>query len=262
MFIPDSKNASDVTLISKTHILEFLLAERKTGISARSIARRISVIKSLFRFGQLERIVDVNPAETIEAPRLAKKLPEVLEINEVDLLLALPDTSTPLGLRDKSMIETLYATGLRVSELVSLQANNVNLTVGFVRCFGKGSKERIVPIGKDAVEWLTRYLQEARPLLLKRKLTDDLYLSHLGTKMTRQAFWKIIKKYADKLRINKNISPHILRHSFATHLLERGADLRSVQMMLGHSDISTTELYTHLAQERLREIYDEFHPFK
>ncbi|MBN2383727.1 site-specific tyrosine recombinase XerD [bacterium] len=258
----ESRGVRECEQVKKTDLLEFLLSERKQGISARSIARRISVIKSFFRFGQFERLIADDPAETIEAPRLARKLPDVLDIAEVDRLLSAPDVGTRLGLRDKSMLETLYATGLRVSELVSLKLSEVNLEVGFVRCFGKGAKERIVPLGAHALDWLDRYLQEARGFLTNRRLSDDLYLSHQGRAMTRQAFWKIIKKYARDLGLNKKISPHILRHSFATHLLERGADLRSVQMLLGHADITTTELYTHIAQERLQEIYAKYHPFQ
>lgn len=251
----------ELSSIRKKHVLDFLLRERRAGISSRSNARRISTLRNLFNFGIKEKIIDFNPLETLEAPRLVKKLPEVLSHDEVERLLNAPDIGNFRGLRDKSMLETLYATGLRVTELVSLSMTSVNFTVGYVRCMGKGSKERIVPMGKDALYWLKRYIQEARPKMTNRKLSDDLYLSRLGNKMTRQSFWQIIKKYTAIVKIEKAISPHVLRHSFATHLLEGGADLRSVQMFLGHSDISTTEIYTHIAQERLREIYNKYHPF-
>ncbi|MFC1852742.1 site-specific tyrosine recombinase XerD, partial [candidate division CSSED10-310 bacterium] len=249
LFLAD-QGLIDIQDISKVHLLEFLLQERQQGISARSTARRISVYKSLFRFGLLEKLIEHDPVETIEAPRLVKKLPDVLDFEEVELLLSAPQIEHHQGLRDRSMLETLYATGLRVSELVSLRMSNINLVVGYARCMGKGAKERIVPLGKHAQDWLGQYVQTARPFLSRKRLTDDLYINRLGRKMSRQNFWKIIKKYTDQVGIKKNISPHMLRHSFATHLLERGADLRSVQMFLGHSDISTTEIYTHIAQER------------
>lgn len=251
-----------IDAISKIHILSFILAERKQGISARSTARRLSALRSLYRFALTEKIVTENPTETIESPKLVKKLPDVLDFQEVELLITAPDLSSFQGLRDRAMLETIYATGLRVSELISLKFHNLNRTAGFVRVLGKGTKERLVPFGQVAGDWLDKYLSEVRPHYARRHNTDDLFLTRLGKKMSRQFFWQLIKKYAKESNIKKEISPHMLRHSFATHLLENGADLRSVQMLLGHADISTTEIYTHIAQERLREIYDTYHPFK
>lgn len=201
-----------------------------------------------------------DPSTRIEAPKLGRQLPKFLTEVEVEALLNAPDTGTALGLRDRAMLEILYATGLRVTELIGLQSGQVNLRQGVVRVLGKGNKERLVPLGEESIEWLDRYLQDARSELLKESICDTLFPTRRGSVMSRQAFWYLIKRYAVIAGINKTISPHILRHAFATHLLNHGADLRVVQMLLGHSDISTTQIYTHIAQERLKNLHAEHHP--
>jgi integrase/recombinase XerD len=213
-----------------------------------------------FRFLVTEGRIESSPARLLGAPKLPRKLPGVLTRDEVDMLLAQPAPSNQRGHRDKAMLELLYATGLRVSELVGLQMSNINLEAGYVRMVGKGSKERIVPMGTKALEVLKAYLTEARGKLLKNRSSSYLFLNSRGEGLTRQGFWKIIKKYGKKAGIRKEISPHKLRHSFASHLLEGGADLRSVQVMLGHADISTTQIYTHITRERLKQIHEKYHP--
>ncbi len=242
-------------------VLLFLEDLKRKGLSARSLARKLSALRTFFRFLELEGRLEKNPLALIESPKLPQNLPKVLTVEEVERLLAAPDTSTPQGLRDKAMLETLYATGLRVSELVALTFAQLNLSAGFVRIFGKGSKERLVPLGDYARDYLERYLREARPRLLgERPDTPYVFLNRHGKPLTRQRFWQIIKEYARKVGIETEISPHVLRHSFATHLLERGADLRAVQMMLGHASLSTTQIYTHLDLKNLRRIHEEHHP--
>lgn len=258
----EKRGHTDVQSITRLHLLSFIIDERQRGISARTTARRMSAVRGLFRFGLLEKLIEIDPTEIMEAPKLVRKLPEYLDHDEVDRLLAAADITTNQGIRDRSMIETMYASGLRVSELVSLTISATNLQVGFVLVMGKGSKERIVPLSSEAIIWCTRYLSDVRPRYSRKHASDIFYLSRLGQGMTRQAFWQIIKQYARKAGITKPLSPHKLRHSFATHLLEGGADLRSVQLLLGHADLSTTEIYTHITQERLRAIYDKHHPFR
>jgi len=229
-------------------------------LSVRSCARSLSALKMFFRFLVTEGRIQSSPARLLDTPKLPRRLPSVLTRDEVDLLLSQPDPSHQRGQRDKAMLELLYATGLRVSELVGLQMSNINLEAGFVRMVGKGSKERMVPMGTEALEVLKAYLSEARGKLLKRKISSYLFLNSRGEALTRQGFWKIIKKYGKKAGIRKQITPHKLRHSFASHLLEGGADLRSVQVMLGHADISTTQIYTHITRERLKQIHEKYHP--
>ncbi|HDZ90821.1 MAG TPA: site-specific tyrosine recombinase XerD [Deltaproteobacteria bacterium] len=232
----------------------------KRGLSARSVARNISATKMFFRFLTREGIIGENPARLLESPRLSRKLPEVLIMAEVERLLAQPDPSTPAGQRDQAMLELLYATGLRVSELVGLKVLNVNLESGYVRTLGKGSKERLVPMGTKALQAVRDYLSGGRPQLLRGANLPHLFLNFRGRPLTRQGFWKIIRKYGKQAGIKKGITPHSLRHSFASHLLESGADLRSVQVMLGHEDISTTQIYTHVTRKRLRELHSKCHP--
>ena len=245
--------------LERHHIREYLGMRRDLGLSARSAARALSALRGFFRFLLMEERLESDPTADHRNPRLWKTVPHSLSAEEVEALLQAPDPSTPLGLRDRTMIETLYATGLRVSELVTLPIARVFLDPPYLRVLGKGSRERLVPLGDTAAEWIDRYLQEGRPLLARRK-TPELFLNYRGKGMTRQGFWKILRKYGKAAGIGSELSPHVLRHSFATHLVEHGADLRAVQMMLGHSSLSTTEIYTHVARERLRRLYDEKHP--
>jgi integrase/recombinase XerD len=245
----------------KITIQNYLLQLKKLGRASSSITRSMVSIRSFYQFLVRERMLDLDPSLNMESPRLVKRLPKVLSIQEVETLLEAPETSTPFGIRDKAMLELLYATGIRVSELVNLNAGHVNLGMGFVRCIGKGSKERIIPLGRIAAKWLHEYLQVMRHQLLRESKVDDaLFINHLGTRLTRQGFWKIIKKYGREAHILKEITPHTLRHSFATHLLDNGADLRAVQEMLGHADISTTQIYTHVSKTRMKEVYNRTHP--
>ncbi|MBI3939439.1 MAG: site-specific tyrosine recombinase XerD [Acidobacteria bacterium] len=240
-------------------LVEFL-ARQKPGLGARSVARLTVSLRTFYRFLLLDGKITADPTENLESPRSWNRLPKYLTESEVEAILAAPDFSTRHGLRDKAMIETLYATGLRVSELVSLRLEDVNTGVGYVRCVGKGNKERVVPLGETAQRWISRYLENGRCRFLARRSSDFLFLSQQGSKLTRQRFWELLKKHGKAAGLRRPLSPHALRHSFATHLLEHGADLRSEQMMLGHADISTTQIYTHVTQERLRRIYDQFHP--
>ena len=232
----------------------------EAGLAPSSVARCLSSLKSFYNFLYIASLISENPIETIASPRPWRKLPNVMSMQEVDALIAAPDINTLTGVRDLAMLELMYATGLRVSELVSLKMSAVNLEVGYLRSLGKGSKERVVPIGDMAKTTIENYVINARPLFQKKCTTEDLFLTRLGNAMTRQGFWKILKKYSTKAKIVCTVSPHALRHAFATHLLERGADLRSVQKMLGHADISSTQIYTHVLRERMREVHECFHP--
>jgi len=240
-------------------LIRFIHHQSRSGLSARSLARLISSLKSFYKFLVLDGMIKKNPAVNLSSPKTWRSLPKFLTVSEVELLLRQPDEKDILGIRDKAMLELLYATGLRVSELVTLKIKDLNLEDGFLLCLGKGGKERIVPIGDSAAEAIRRYLDNARPLLLKQP-NDYLFLTRRGSVFTRQGLWKLLKSYAMKADLGVKISPHILRHTFATHLLERGADLRSVQLMLGHSQITTTQVYTHVSRQQLRRVYDKFHP--
>jgi integrase/recombinase XerD len=240
-------------------LIRFIHHQSRSGLSARSLARLISSLKSFYRFLVLDGMVKKSPAVNLSSPKTWLSLPKFLTVSEVELLLRQPDEKDIRGIRDKAMLELLYATGLRVSELITLKIKDLNLEDGFLLCLGKGGKERIVPIGNSAAGAIRSYLDEARPLLLKKPNTF-LFLTRRGSPFTRQGFWKLLKFYAKKADLDVNISPHILRHTFATHLLERGADLRSVQLMLGHSQITTTQVYTHVSRQQLRRVYDKFHP--
>lgn len=250
-----------LTDITKNHIVQHLLKLKQAGKAPATLSRNMVSIRAFFQFLVRERILVQDPTLNMETPKLVKKLPKVLSVQEVENLLNAPQTSTSGGVRDKAMLELLYATGIRVSELISLDVSSVNLGMGFIRCMGKGSKERIIPMGRIALHWLDIYIQSKRPKLLKPiKLEDALFVNQKGSRLTRQGFWKIIKQYAREARINKEITPHTMRHSFATHLLENGADLRAVQEMLGHADISTTQIYTHVTKTKMKEVYDRTHP--
>jgi len=245
---------------TKNNITDFMLFQKNKGISANSIARRLAAIKSFYRFLVRERILNIDPTSLIETPKLWKRIPEALSVSEVEVLLNQPDTRDTQGVRDRAILETLYACGLRVSEAVNLRLDNVNLEIGFLRCIGKGNKERVIPLGQKAIQSIKRYLEVSRLKLLGKKESEFLFVSRLGKKISRQSFWKLIKKYAQSAKIKKPIKPHLLRHSFATHLLERGADLRCVQEMLGHANISTTQIYTHINKDRLKAIHRMYHP--
>ena len=241
-------------------ILKHLIALRKSGLGSRSCARHLITLRGFYRFLSHEKIIEYDPAKLIDLPKSGLKLPDVLSVSEVDLLLNVPDTIQPLGKRNAAMLELLYAAGLRVSELVNLKFLDINLEACFVRVFGKGSKERIVPFGFFAKKKLDDYIKNARPLLLKNSVSQFLFVARAGRPMTRQGFWKLLKQYAIQAGIKKKITPHSLRHSFASHLLEGGADLRTVQVMLGHVDISSTQIYTHVARDHLRRIHEKYHP--
>ena len=231
------------------------------GLSPTSTARLVASVRGLYRYLRLRGLVRENPAEELQAPRTFQALPRFLSTTDVDALLNAPDLSTPGGLRDRALIEVLYATGLRVSELIGLRITDVRLDQGYVQCLGKGSKERIVPLGEIATGWVRRYMAEARPTFVKKKDPPWLFISQRGARrLSRGAFWQILKDYRAAAGIQAHLSPHVLRHSFATHLLERGADLRAIQTMLGHADLSTTQIYTHVLEARLRQVYDAFHP--
>jgi len=245
--------------IERLHIVRYFQALRNAGISSRSVARALAAIRGMFRFLVAEKHLKNDPTENLETPKLWSSLPKSMDGVDVDALLAAPDCSTSSGLRDKAMIELLYATGLRVSELIRVKIEDLVLDAGFLRTIGKGSKERIVPFGDSAKEAILRYMELGRPPMVKH-FDSTLFLTNRGRGMTRQMMWTIIVRYARAAGIRGHISPHVLRHSFATHLLENGADLRSVQMMLGHSDISTTQIYTHVSRARLQKIYETYHP--
>jgi integrase/recombinase XerD len=254
------KGIQEIPGISKLDVRAFLIGLKRQGLSTKSVVRNLVAIRSFFRFLIQEGILDANPIEELESPKIEKKLPEILNLKEVEQLLEQPNAQTPIGIRDRTMLEVLYATGMRVSELTQLPIHQVNLEGGYVLVFGKGSKERIIPIGIEAMKWIALYLNTAREKLAKGKESPSLFINRSGRGMSRQQFWKSIKAYGRRAGILKRITPHLLRHSFASHLLERGADLRSVQIMLGHADISTTQIYTHVTGERLKKIHRRYHP--
>jgi integrase/recombinase XerD len=256
----ESKGFNNIEKIKRDNITVYLLYLKDKGLSGNSVSRALVAIKMFYRFLAQENFIKDNVAGVLESPKLIRPLPNVLNITEVEKLLSAPDIRDWMGIRDKAALELMYATGMRVSEMVDLPTSTINLDMGFIKCRGKGDKERIVPIGTHAKDSISRYIEKVRPSLLKGKSDNHLFLSRLGKRVSRQSFWKMIKKYAKKARIKKEIAPHTLRHSFATHLLERGADLRVVQEMLGHSDIATTQIYTHINKERLKSIHKQFHP--
>lgn len=246
--------------VTGSDLLQFLASRYKDGIGNRSAARLLSSLRRFYGYAIRENKITVDPSVLIDSPRIGKSLPSSLSEHDVELLLNAPEVSNPHGLRDKTMLEMLYATGLRVSELVGLKFEQISFRQGVVRLVGKGNKERLVPIGEEAMSWLENYMNNARVSLLGERHSDYLFVTNRAGGMTRQAFWYIIKKHALTAGINKELSPHTLRHAFATHLLNHGADLRVVQLLLGHSDLSTTQIYIHVARERLKDLHSKFHP--
>ncbi len=246
--------------ITSDDVITYLGSLRKGGLTANSVNRGLAALRGFYKYLLRENIVVGNPVANIELARVWMRLPDTLSMEEMNLLLRQPDTNTFSGIRDKAMLELMYATGIRVSELISLTINSINWQVGYLITIGKGKKERIVPIGKTAIDSLDRYVKDIRQKFLKKTATNILFLNRYGRGLTRQGFWKIVRKYVNKAGLQKKVHPHTFRHSFATHLLEGGADLRSVQVMLGHADISTTQIYTHITGERLKKIHKKYHP--
>ena len=256
------KREMAVEVMGRRDLEAFVRGLMSKGLSPRSVARMVASVRGFFKFLAIERKLDESPAADLRAPRAWPALPKFLDLDDVDRLLAAPGTSTPRGLRDKALLEVLYASGMRVSELVALRPGDLNLENGYLTCIGKGDKQRIVPVGQDAVEWLRRYMREGRAALLGQRSSLWLFVNARGGRLSRVGFWKILKAYGIQAGITREISPHVLRHSFATHLLERGADLRAIQVMLGHADLSTTQIYTHVLEARLKAVYDRYHPRK
>lgn len=246
--------------IQRSHVVDFLRSLYLSKLDSRSVARHLVTIRHFFRFCFAEGVIKEDPAANIQSPKFRQSLPEFLSLAEVDRLLTQPDVHSTLGLRDKAMIELLYSTGLRVSELCGLKSQDIQMELGCLRCIGKGNKERLVPVGKQALQVIQRYVVESRSQILGDRISSYLFPSRSGAPMSRIAFWKILGTYGKKAGLRKALTPHMLRHSFATHLLDRGADLRSVQIMLGHADIATTQIYTHIVEERLKQVYKAHHP--
>ena len=253
------KLGRDVEGLERRGLEAYVRSLMASGLSPRSTARAVACVRGFYRFAAVEQQQEGSPADDLRAPRAWAALPKFLDLEEVDRLLAQPDTATPRGVRDKALISVLYATGLRVTELISLKLSNLHLDEGYLTCIGKGDKERIVPVGQEATDWLKKYMAESRPRLAASG-SRWLFVNARGTPLSRVGFWKLLRDYGIKAGITRAISPHVLRHSFATHLLDRGADLRAIQMMLGHADLSTTQIYTHVLEARLRAVYDRFHP--
>jgi integrase/recombinase XerD len=255
------RGVTQINSVQRQHLTDYLMEQRKRGLSARSVARHLAAIRMFARYLYREKLIANDFTQLVDTPKLWRTLPHTLDYGEVDRLLAAPVPRTKLGLRDKAMFELMYATGLRVSEVSQIKLSEVNQEAGFLRTVGKGNKERIVPVGKGAIEWLHRYIAESRPFLGKTTPTrGEIFLSTRGAPLSRKTIWHLIKKYARAAGITKNITPHTLRHSFATHLLENGGDLRVIQEMLGHADISTTQIYTHVDQRRLKDTHYRYHP--
>lgn len=260
------KRKVTIAAATRDDVVDFLSTLYRSGLDSRSVARHLVTVRNFFRFLVVDGIVQGDPTLNLESPKIRQSLPSFLSVEEVDRLLALPDTRKPLGMRDRAILDVLYSCGLRVSELVGLRIGDIDFRMGSIRCTGKGSKDRIVPIGRKALESVEKYVREARPRLLKSRKhaptapTSEIFINRQGTKLGRVGVWKILANYSRALGLRKKLTPHKLRHSFATHMLERGADLRSVQLMLGHADISTTQIYTHILEDRLKSVYKAHHP--
>jgi len=255
------ERARPVTALTRPDLEECIRESMAAGRSPASTARLVAAVRGFYRFLRVTGTMGHNPADDLQAPRAFSSLPHFLSLDQVDALLSAPDVATPRGLRDRALIEVLYATGLRVSELVGLRVTDVRLEQGYVQCLGKGHKPRIVPLGREAARWVEKYVSDARPKLLGARQSAWLFVSGRGgARLSRVGFWKLLKRHGRAAGVRGALSPHVLRHSFATHLLERGADLRAIQAMLGHADLSTTQIYTHVLEARLRQVYDKFHP--
>jgi integrase/recombinase XerD len=255
------KRKLSLETVSRDDLVDFLAGLYRQKLESKSVARHLVTLRNFFRFAQIQELIPADPSINLESPKIRRSLPGYLRLEEVERLLAQPDAKTPLGLRDRAMLEVLYSTGLRVSELTGLRVMDMDTKVGCVRCIGKGDKERIVPVGKKALGMVDKYLRDARPKLLgKTTGSMTLFVNRRGRQLSRVGVWKILSGYGRRAGLRTALTPHMLRHSFATHLLERGADLRSVQLMLGHADISTTQIYTHVVEERLKQIYKAHHP--
>src|SRR3984957_1008054 len=250
--------------VKRDDVVDFLSTLYRSGLDSRSVARHLVTVRSFFKFLVTDGIVNTDPTTNLESPKIRQTLPSFLSVKEIEKLLTLPDVHTPLGLRDRALLDVLYSCGLRVTELVSLRGDNIDFELGCIRCIEKGDKERLVPIGRKALESVQKYMAEARPRLMRSrrraKLTNAIFLNRQGGQLGRVGIWKILAAYGRAMGLRKKLTPHKLRHSFATHLLDRGADLRSVQMMLGHADISTTQIYTHVMEDRLKNVYKAHHP--
>ncbi|MGA8264715.1 MAG: site-specific tyrosine recombinase XerD [Ignavibacteriaceae bacterium] len=257
----ESRKIEDLSSIKQNHIADFFKSLKEIGLTSSSAARYYSSLKGFFTYLFLSRYITENPIEKISSPKLSKNLPSVLTVEETDSVLSQPDTNNKLGLRDKAVLELLYACGTRVSELINIKISDLFFADDVIRVFGKGSKERIIPIGSSAVKWINKYLKESRVLLMKKAKSENyLFLNNRGTKLSRMGVWKIVDRYVKEAGIEKEVHPHTFRHSFATHLLEGGADLRAVQEMLGHADISTTQIYTHIDRDYIKQVHKDFHP--
>jgi integrase/recombinase XerD len=254
-----AERRKSIVALEQADLVRFIESLRSEGLAARSVARTIHAVRGLYRFAVREGRIASDPMENLKAPRAFTALPRYLASAQVDALLAAPDVRTPLGVRDRAILEVLYATGLRASELVGLAPEDLDLSLGLLKCFGKGRKERLVPLGSAARQWVRRYM-DVREGLARRRPVRTLFLNHRGGPLSRMGLWQIVRRHAVAAGLERVLTPHVLRHSFATHLLERGADLRALQAMLGHADISTTQIYTHVTRERLRAVYDQFHP--
>ncbi|NPC93149.1 site-specific tyrosine recombinase XerD [Bacillus sp. WMMC1349] len=259
-YLEEIEHLTSVDQVTRLHIIQFLKYLQDAGKSGKTIVRHLASIRAFHQFLLREKVANQDPSIHIESQKTERTLPKVLSLEEVETLLNTPKLTSPFGYRDKAMLELLYATGVRVSEMIELKLSDVHLSMGFIRCFGKGRKERIVPLGEAASHAVEEYLSKARGKLLKKNTEDALFLNHHGKQISRQGFWKNLKKIALEAGIQKELTPHTLRHSFATHLLENGADLRAVQEMLGHADISTTQIYTHVTKTRLKDVYKKYHP--
>jgi integrase/recombinase XerD len=249
-----------LTALRREDILDFLIAEKRRGLSSSSLARRLAALRAFFRCLEDEGLIAQNPAEDVESPKTWRLLPEVLTVDEVEALLAQPDVSEPLGLRDRAVLELMYASGLRLAETAGCRTADLDAPNGTVRVLGKRSKQRVVPVGSVALEWIQRYLVEARPKLLRRRRSEHLFVSRLGGRLTTAGLWKRLRGYVDALGWRKHVTPHTLRHSFATHLMANGADIRIVQALLGHASISTTQIYAHVDTDRLKSVHRQYHP--